>query len=114
MARVDANPNGLGIFGLAFFENNQDRLKVATIGGVVPSTDTIATGEYPVSRPLYFYIKAAHIGVIPGLKEFAQFFVADQVAGPGGPLAEYGLVSDPELSETQKLIEAEVKLGSGS
>ncbi len=113
LARVDANPNAVGIFGLAFFENNQDRLKVATIGGIVPSTDTIATGEYPVSRPLYFYIKAAHIGVIPGLKEFAQFFVTDQVAGPDGPLAEYGLVSDPELIETQKLIEAEAKLGLG-
>ncbi len=113
LARVAANPNGIGIFGLAFFENNQDKLKVATIGGVTPSTDTIASGEYPVSRPLYFYIKAAHIGVIPGLKEFAQFFVADQVAGPNGPLAEYGLVSDPELADTQMQIEAEKIIGSG-
>jgi len=101
LARIDANPNGVGVFGLAFYENNTDKLKVATMGGVAPSTETIASGEYPVSRPLFFYIKKAHIGVIPGLKEFAEFFVADEIAGPGGPLAEYGLVSDPELAATQ-------------
>jgi phosphate transport system substrate-binding protein len=114
LARIDANPNGVGVFGLAFYENNTDKLKVATMGGVAPSTETISTGEYPVSRPLYFYIKAAHIGVIPGLKEFAQFFVADEIAGPDGPLAEYGLVSDPELSNTQMVIENEETMATGS
>ena len=114
LARIDANSNGVGIFGLAFYENNQDKLKVGTMGGINPTTDTIASGEYPVSRPLFFYIKAAHIGVIPGLKEFAQFFVADEIGGPDGPLAEYGLVSDPELLATQELIESEETLGSGS
>ncbi|MFP7673090.1 substrate-binding domain-containing protein [Marivita sp. S0852] len=104
LARVDSNPNGVGVFGLAFYENNTDTLKVATMSGVAPSTETIAVGEYPVSRPLFFYIKKAHIGVIPGLKEFAEFFVADEIAGPDGPLAEYGLVSDPDLADTQALI----------
>ncbi|MEM8591986.1 MAG: substrate-binding domain-containing protein, partial [Pseudomonadota bacterium] len=97
LARIDANANGIGVFGLSFYENNTDKLKVATMSGIAPSTDTIASGEYPVSRPLYFYIKAAHIGVIPGLKEYAQFFMANEIAGPDGPLAQYGLVSDPEL-----------------
>jgi phosphate transport system substrate-binding protein len=83
--RIDANPNGIGVFGLAFYENNTDKLKVATMGGVAPSTETIDSGEYPVSRPLFFYVKKAHIGVIPGLKEYAQFFVADEIAGPGRP-----------------------------
>lgn len=106
LARIDANSNGIGVFGLSFYENNTDKLKVATMSGVVPSTESISTGEYPVSRPLYFYIKAAHIGVIPGLQEFASFFVADEIAGPFGPLAEYGLVSDPELSETQAKVAA--------
>ncbi len=69
-----------------------------------PTTQSISTGEYPVSRPLYFYIKAAHVGVIPGLKEFASFFVADELAGPSGPLADYGLVSDPELADTQAAV----------
>jgi len=77
------------------------------MAGVVPSTETIAKGDYPVSRPLYFYVKKAHIGVIPGLKEYAQFFVADELAGPDGPLAQYGLVSDPELATTQATVENE-------
>ncbi len=113
LARIDANPNGIGVFGLAFYENNQDKLKVATMSGVAPSTETIASGEYPVSRPLYFYVKKAHIGVIPGLKEYAQFFVADELAGPNGPLANYGLVSDPELAKVQQIVADEVTMGEG-
>ncbi|MEZ5684399.1 MAG: substrate-binding domain-containing protein [Paracoccaceae bacterium] len=112
LASIDNNPNGIGVFGLAFFENNTDKLKVATMSGVTPSTETIAKGEYPVSRPLYFYIKKAHIGVIPGLKEYAEFFVSDEIAGPDGPLAAYGLVSDPALAETQAAVAEEKLLGA--
>ncbi|HBG99987.1 MAG TPA: phosphonate ABC transporter substrate-binding protein [Rhodobacteraceae bacterium] len=101
LARLESNPEGIGVFGLAFYENNTDKLQVATMSGVSPSTETIASAEYPVSRPLFFYIKKAHIGVIPGLKEYATFFVSDPLAGPDGPLAQYGLVSDPELGATQ-------------
>ena len=104
LARIESDPNGIGVFGLAFYENNANVLKVATMGGVTPSTETIASGEYPVSRPLFIYVKKAHFGEVPGLKEFAEFFVSDQVAGPGGPLAAYGLVSDPALAETQAQI----------
>lgn len=110
LARIESNPDGIGVFGLSFYENNTDALKVATMGGVEPSTETIASGEYPVSRPLYFYIKKAHIGVIPGLKEYASFFVSDEVAGQGGPLADYGLVPDPELAQTQEKIENETTM----
>ena len=110
LARIESNPNGVGVFGLSFYENNQDRLKVATMGGVSPSTETISSGEYPVSRPLYFYVKGAHIGVVPGVKEYAQFFVSDEVAGPGGPLAEYGLVSDPELGAVQETVANEASM----
>ncbi|MBN2758945.1 MAG: substrate-binding domain-containing protein [Rhodobacteraceae bacterium] len=113
LARIDANTNGIGVFGLSFYENNTDKLKVATMGGVAPSTATIASAEYPVSRPLFFYIKKAHIGVIPGLKEYAQFFMSDEVAGPNGPLANYGLVSDPELASVQATIESETVMGGG-
>jgi phosphate transport system substrate-binding protein len=101
LTRIGSNPDGIGVFGLSFYENNTASLQVATMNGVTPSTETIASAEYPVSRPLYFYIKRAHIGVIPGLKEFAEFFVSDDIAGPDGPLAEYGLVSDPDLAATQ-------------
>ncbi|WP_342075792.1 substrate-binding domain-containing protein [Yoonia sp. SS1-5] len=114
LARIEADTNGIGVFGLSFYENNTDKLQVATMSDVVPSTDTIASGDYPVSRPLYFYIKAAHIGVIPGVKEFAEFFVSDDIAGPDGPLAEYGLVSDPELANVQETVSSEVVMGSGT
>lgn len=96
LARIDSNKTGVGVFGLAFYENNADKLKVATVDGIKPSTETIASGEYPVSRPLFFYVKKAHLGVIPGLKEYVEFFLDDQMVGPDGPLAEYGLVAAPE------------------
>ena len=67
LARLDADPSAVGVFGLSFYQNNTDKLRVATMNGIVPSTESIATGEYPVSRPLFFYVKKAHIGVIPGL-----------------------------------------------
>ena len=111
LARLDADKNAVGVFGLSFYQNNTDKLKVAPISGVVPSTETIASGDYPVSRPLYFYVKKAHIGVIPGLKEYIEFFVSDDMAGPDGPLAEYGLVSDPELAATQAAVAAETPMG---
>lgn len=111
LARVDADKNGIGVFGLSFYQNNTDKLRVATMGGVLPSVETIAKGEYPVSRPLYFYVKKAHIGVIPGLKEYIEFFVSDEMAGPDGPLAAYGLVSDPELKKTQEMVAAETPMG---
>ncbi len=114
LARIEADANGIGVFGLAFYENNTDKLQVATMSDVVPSTETIASGDYPVSRPLYFYIKAAHLDVIPGLQEYADFFVSDDMAGPDGPLAEYGLVSDPELLDTQDAVMNGDLMGSNS
>ena len=111
LARIEADNNGIGVFGLAFYENNTDKLQVATMSGVVPTAESIAAGDYPVSRPLYFYIKADHIGVVPGVKEFAEFFVSDDIAGPDGPLAEYGLVSDPALIEVQDAVMNETLLG---
>jgi len=104
LARLDANKNAIGVFGLSFYENNTDKLRVATMSGVTPSTESISTGEYPVSRPLFFYVKLAHMGVIPGLQEYVSFFVSDDMAGPGGPLADYGLVPDPELAATQAMV----------
>ncbi|MDP3197076.1 substrate-binding domain-containing protein [Tabrizicola sp.] len=110
LARLDADKNAVGVFGLSFYQNNTDKLKVATMSGIVPSTESISSGEYPVSRPLYFYVKKAHIGVIPGLKEYIEFFVSDDMAGPDGPLAEYGLVSDPELAATQEMVASETPM----
>ncbi|MCB6178137.1 substrate-binding domain-containing protein [Rhodobacter sp. Har01] len=111
LARLETDKKAVGVFGLSFYQNNTDKLKVATMSGVVPSTESIASGDYPVSRPLYFYVKKAHIGVIPGLKEYIEFFVSDDIAGPDGPLAAYGLVSDPELKATQEAVAAETPMG---
>lgn len=104
LSRIDANKNGIGVFGLSFYQNNTDKLRVATMSGIEPSVETIASGEYPVSRPLFFYVKNAHLDVIPGLQEYVEFFVSDDMAGPNGPLAQYGLVSDPELAKTQEAV----------
>lgn len=96
LARISANKTAVGVFGLSFYENNADKLKVATISGVKPSVETVASGKYPVSRPLFFYVKKAHLGVIPGMKEYVDFFLSDQMIGDDGPLANYGLVPAPE------------------
>jgi phosphate transport system substrate-binding protein len=104
LARLASNPNGIGVFGLSFLLNNTDTIYAAKINGIEASTETIASGVYPVSRPLYFYVKMQHLGVIPGLQEYVDFFVSDEIAGPDGPLSEYGLVSDPELAATQSMV----------
>lgn len=106
LTRLDANPNTVGVFGLSFYESNRDRLQVATVSGVEPTIDNIIAGDYPVSRPLFFYIKGEHIGVIPGLQEFAQFFISEQTSGFGSILEEAGLIplSDEERDEVMAAI----------
>jgi phosphate transport system substrate-binding protein len=104
LARLKSNKNGVGVFGLSFYENNTDTLQVSPFQGVVPSRETVASGKYSISRPLFIYVKSAHVGVIPGLQEFVQFFVSDDIAGPNGPLAAYGLVADPALASTQAAV----------
>lgn len=98
LGRLDAQPAAIGVFGLSFYEQNLDRLQVANVDGVTPSQETISSGDYPVSRPLFFYIKGEHIGVIPGLQEFAEFFLSDQMVGADGQLIGLGLIpmSDEE------------------
>lgn len=112
LQRLENDNNAIGVFGLSFYQNNTDKLQVGTMGGVEPSTETIATGEYPVSRPLFFYVKIAHLDVIPGLQEYVEFFVSDDMAGPNGPLAQYGLVADPELAATQEMVANRTPMGA--
>ena len=101
LKRLEANPTSLGVFGLSFYENNTDKLRVATFQGVVPNKETIAAGKYAVSRPLFMYVKTQHYGTTPGLKEFVQYVVSDELAGPDGTMVEAGLVADPKLASTQ-------------
>lgn len=92
LARLQAQRNAVGVFGLSFYDQNRDRLRVAPVNGVVPSLETIASGKYPVSRPLFFYVKGEHLGVVPGIKEYVEFFLNRRVSGSGSPLEEAGLI----------------------
>ena len=98
--RLNADPNAFGIFGYSFLFENLDTLKPVKIEGVEPNPDTIADKSYPVSRPLYFYVKNAHRGVIPGLEEFIEEYMSDDALASDGYLAERGLVS---LSEDRMM-----------
>ena len=103
LARLNSDPNTVGVFGLSFYEQNTDTLKVATVNGVVPSKETVASGEYPVSRPLFFYVKGQHIGTIPGIEEYVQFFLSEGVSGEGGILEAAGLIPQPAETTEQAL-----------
>ncbi len=92
LARLQSQADAVGVFGLSFYDQNRDRLRVATVDGVTPSQDTIITGKYPVSRPLYFYVKGEHSGVIPGLAQYAEYFLSESVSGAGSPLEQAGLI----------------------
>jgi len=101
--RLGADTEAMGIFGYSFLYENTDVLKGININGIEPSIDTIASFSYPISRPLYIYIKNAHISVIPNLEEFIGEFVSDSALAPGGYLSERGLVplSADQLIELQ-------------
>jgi phosphate transport system substrate-binding protein len=93
--RLNADSNALGIFGYSFLFENSDTLKAVAVDGVLPAPETIADGSYGVSRPLFFYVKNAHKGVIPGLEEFVNEYVSEESFGEGGYLAERGLIPLP-------------------
>jgi len=100
---LQANPAALGIFGFSFLDQNRDVVKGASIGGVGATFEAIASGDYPVSRSLYFYVKVAHVGVIPGLREYVEEFVSDAATGQDGYLVDEGLIPlPPEMHEAQK------------
>jgi phosphate transport system substrate-binding protein len=90
--RLEADPNAYGIFGYSFLFENQDKLKAVAVEGVEPTAETIESGEYGISRPLFFYIKNAHRGVIPGMEEFIAEYLSEAAFGPGGYLSERGMV----------------------
>lgn len=93
--KLQANPSAFGIFGFSFLDQNADKVAGAAIDGVVPTFDAIADGTYPVSRPLYFYVKKAHVDVIPGLRGFLREFTSERAWGEDGYLSERGLIPMP-------------------
>ncbi len=94
--KLEANPDALGVFGFSFLDQNEDRVQGSIIDGVEPTFENIAEGAYPVSRPLYFYVKQAHIGVIPGLQEYIREFTSEKAWGDEGYLIDKGLIPMPE------------------
>ena len=90
------SPSSFGVFGYSFLEQNGDRIQGATITGVPPLYELIATGQYPISRSLFVYVKNQHVGVTPGVNEFVEELTAEDAWGPFGYLAERGLVALPD------------------
>ena len=99
--KLEANPNAFGIFGFSFLDQNSDKIQGSQVGGVDPSFENIADGQYGVSRSLYFYVKKAHVGTIPGIEEFLKEFTSEAAWGEDGYLADKGLIPMPEEERDQ-------------
>ncbi|MFL2705802.1 MAG: substrate-binding domain-containing protein [Gammaproteobacteria bacterium] len=90
--KLNANPKALGVFGYSFLDQNSDSIQGSQIDGVFPEFEKIAKGDYPVSRPLYFYVKSVHISFIPGIKEYLREFSSKRAVGNEGYLTDKGLI----------------------
>ena len=102
--KLQANPDALGIFGFSFLDQNADVVQGSIVEGEIPTFENIAAGKYPISRPLFFYVKKAHVGTIPGIGEFLAEFTSEKAWGPDGYLADKGMIPMPE-DERQKFAE---------
>ena len=100
--KLQANPKAFGVFGYSFLEQNSNVIRGSKINGVEPSFDEIAEGGYPVSRSLYFYVKAAHVGVVPGIKQFVDAFLSEDAIGEYGYLSDKGLI--PLMDDERELL----------
>ena len=105
--KLEANPNALGIFGFSFLDQNTDKLIGAEIGGVAPEFENIASGDYGISRSLYFYVKQQHVGVVPGIAEFVAEFTDENAWGPDGYLVDKGLIPLPEADRKAMATQAQ-------
>ena len=103
--KLEANPTALGIFGFSFLDQNRDKVQGSLIDGVAPEFDSIADGAYPVSRPLYSYVKKLHVGEIPGIEEFLAELTSEAAWGEFGYLSDRGLIPLPE-AERRAVFEA--------
>ena len=92
--KIEGNPNAVGVFGFSYLEENQDKVQGLPMNGVDPTYDNIAGFQYPGARPLYIYVKQAHLDAIPGLRDFVGEWT--EMWGREGPLTQIGLVSNPE------------------
>ena len=92
--KLTANPNSLGVFGYSYLEENKGALKDVPLNGVEASYENVASGKYPGARPLYIYVKKAHIQAIPGLQQYVAEFA--KAWEPGGYLAKRGMVASTD------------------
>ncbi len=106
--KLEANANAFGIFGFSFLDQNADKIQGSAVGGVAPTFDTISDGSYKVSRPLFFYVKGAHVGKVPGIKEYVAAFTAEKSFGPEGILSEKGLIPMPDAERKKFQKDAEM------
>ncbi len=106
--KLEANPAAFGVFGFSFLDQNADKVQGSLIGNVGPTFDAIAVGSYPVSRSLYFYVKVAHVGKVPGIKEFVSTFTSEQMYGLDGVLSERGLIPMPDAERAKFRKDAEM------
>lgn len=97
--KLEANPNALGIFGFSFLDQNSDKVQGSYVDGSEPTFENVASGKYGVSRSLYFYVKKAHIGNVPGLEDYVAEFTSEGAAGVEGYLSDRGLIP---LSESDR------------
>ena len=93
--KLEANPAALGIFGFSFLDQNADKVQGASIESVEPTFESIADKSYPISRPLFFYVKKAHVGVVPGMMGYLKEFTSERAWGVEGYLAEKGMIPLP-------------------
>lgn len=102
--KLEANKNAFGIFGYSFLDQNRDKIQGSLVNGVEDSYENISSGKYPISRSLFFYVKKAHVGVVPGIKEYVAEFTSEKAWGPDGYLADKGLIamSDAERAKWRK------------
>jgi phosphate transport system substrate-binding protein len=99
--KLEANPKAVGIFGFSFLDQNSDKIQGSIVEGVAPDFETIASGEYPVSRPLFFYVKKTHVGSIPGITEYLAEFTSERAWGENGYLSDKGLIPMPAEERSQ-------------
>ena len=96
-----------GVFGYSFMEENSDRLQAATLNGKIPTAEAIAADDYPVARSLFFYVKKAHVGVVPGIAEYVSEFTSNAAMGQNGYLKDVGLIVPPRAALMDLMEKAE-------
>lgn len=116
--KLTKDKDAFGVFGYSYLEENKDKISGALINGVSPNPETISSGNYPLSRSLYFYIKHSHVGKVDGIQEYANLFMSENQIGDDGALLDIGLIALPEaeraryrkqVAELTKLTEADLK-----